>query len=134
MFVYVKGVTGRLGFAFLAQRVGRRVSGQLMGYGAAIALGIAAIFHADFLGPVLVFPFLSDRRRADLRWRFFKPRTLPGESFPSSTTSRPSRTSAVFSSCLSQSFGGSAGSSIFPDSAFLGHKKEFGVHYGAHSD
>jgi hypothetical protein len=30
------GVAGRLGFAFLAQQVGRRVSGQLMGYGAAI--------------------------------------------------------------------------------------------------
>ena len=57
MFIYVSiaGVLGRAGFAFLAQRVGRRPCGQLMGYGSAISLALAAYFHNDFVGSVPLF-------------------------------------------------------------------------------
>jgi putative MFS transporter len=57
MFVYVSlaGVLGRTGFAFLAHRVGRKPCGQLMGYGTAISLGLAAYFHNDFVGSVPLF-------------------------------------------------------------------------------
>jgi len=57
MFIYVSlaGVLGRTGFAFLAHRIGRKPCGQLMGYGIAISLGLAAYFHNDFAGPVPLF-------------------------------------------------------------------------------
>lgn len=57
MFVYVSlaGVLGRTGFAFLAHRVGRKPCGQLMGYGTAVSLGLAAYFHNDFVGSVPLF-------------------------------------------------------------------------------
>ena len=57
MFIYVSlaGVLGRTGFAFLAQRIGRRPCGQLMGYGTAITLALAAYFHNDFVGSVPLF-------------------------------------------------------------------------------
>jgi MFS transporter, putative metabolite:H+ symporter len=57
MFIYVSlaGVLGRTGFAFLAHRVGRKPCGQLMGYGIAISLGLAALFHNDFVGSVPLF-------------------------------------------------------------------------------
>jgi putative MFS transporter len=57
MFIYVSlaGVIGRTGFAFLAHRVGRKPCGQLMGYGIAISLGLAAFFHNDFVGSVPLF-------------------------------------------------------------------------------
>lgn len=57
MFIYVSlaGVLGRTGFAFLAHRVGRKPCGQLMGYGTAISLALAAYFHNDFVGAVPLF-------------------------------------------------------------------------------
>jgi putative MFS transporter len=55
IFVSVAGVLGRTGFAFLAHRVGRKPCGQLMGYGTAISLGLAAYFHNDFVGSVPLF-------------------------------------------------------------------------------
>jgi putative MFS transporter len=57
MFIYVSlaGVLGRTGFAFLAQRVGRKPCGQLMGYGTAVSLALAAWFHNDFVGSVPLF-------------------------------------------------------------------------------
>jgi len=57
MFIYVSlaGVIGRTGFAFLAHRVGRKPCGQLMGYGIAVSLGLAAFFHNDFVGSVPLF-------------------------------------------------------------------------------
>jgi putative MFS transporter len=57
MFIYVSlaGVLGRTGFAFLAHRVGRKPCGQLMGYGTAISLALAAYFHNDFVGTVPLF-------------------------------------------------------------------------------
>jgi putative MFS transporter len=55
IFVSLAGVLGRTGFAFLAHRVGRKPCGQLMGYGTAISLGLAAYFHNDFVGSVPLF-------------------------------------------------------------------------------
>jgi putative MFS transporter len=57
MFIYVSlaGGLGRTGFAFLAHRVGRKPCGQLMGYGTAISLGLAAYFHNDFVGSAPLF-------------------------------------------------------------------------------
>ena len=57
MFIYVSlaGVLGRTGFAFLAHRVGRKPCGQLMGYGTAVSLALAAYFHSDFVGTVPLF-------------------------------------------------------------------------------
>jgi len=57
MFIYVSlaGVLGRTGFAFLAHQVGRKPCGQLMGYGTAISLALAAYFHNDFVGTVPLF-------------------------------------------------------------------------------
>lgn len=57
MFIYVSlaGVLGRTGFAFLANRVGRKPCGELMGYGTAISLALAAYFHNDFAGSVPLF-------------------------------------------------------------------------------
>jgi MFS transporter, putative metabolite:H+ symporter len=57
MFIYVSlaGVLGRTGFAFLAHRIGRKPCGQLMGYGIAISLALAAYFHNDFVGSVPLF-------------------------------------------------------------------------------
>lgn len=57
MFIYVSlaGVVGRIGFAFMAHRFGRKPCGQLMGYGTAISLGLAAYFHNEFAGSVPLF-------------------------------------------------------------------------------
>jgi putative MFS transporter len=57
MFIYVSlaGVLGRAGFAFLAHRFGRKPCGQLMGYGTAVSLALAAYFHNDFVGSVPLF-------------------------------------------------------------------------------
>jgi putative MFS transporter len=57
VFIYVSlvGMMARIGFSFLAQRVGRKLCGQIMGYGTAIMLGLAAIFHGSFIGGVPVF-------------------------------------------------------------------------------
>jgi MFS transporter, putative metabolite:H+ symporter len=57
MFIYVglAGVLGRTGFAFLAHRIGRKPCGQLMGYGTAVSLALAAYFHNDFAGSVPLF-------------------------------------------------------------------------------
>jgi putative MFS transporter len=57
MFIYVSlaGVAGRTGFAFLAHRLGRKPCGELMGYGTALSLALAAYFHNDFAGSVPLF-------------------------------------------------------------------------------
>ena len=57
IFVYVAlaGMAGRVGFSFLAHRVGRKVGGQIMGYGTAVLLGIAAIFQSSFIAGIPIF-------------------------------------------------------------------------------
>lgn len=57
VFIYVSlvGMVARIGFSFLAQRVGRKLCGQIMGYGTAVMLGLAATFYGSFIGGVSVF-------------------------------------------------------------------------------
>ncbi len=57
IFIYVAlaGMVGRVGFSFLANRVGRKASGQIMGYGTAVLLGVAAIFQGSFIAGISVF-------------------------------------------------------------------------------
>jgi MFS transporter, putative metabolite:H+ symporter len=57
LFIYVSlaGIGGRIMFSLLPQWLGRRRCGELMGYGAAVTLAAAAIFHADFVGSVPLF-------------------------------------------------------------------------------
>jgi len=49
------GLAGRISFAFLSEKIGRRRGGGLLGFGAAILLVLAGVFHNDMLGAVSVF-------------------------------------------------------------------------------
>jgi putative MFS transporter len=49
------GLTGKLVFAFLPSLIGRRATGQIGGYGIAVALGAAAWFHSVIYAGVPVF-------------------------------------------------------------------------------
>jgi len=53
--ISVGGLLGRFLFAWLADRIGRRYSGLLLGIGAATTLMTAAACHDAFLGPVSLF-------------------------------------------------------------------------------
>ncbi|TXL81632.1 MFS transporter [Vineibacter terrae] len=50
LFVYVSlsGILGRVLFTVMPLRIGRRRSGEIMGYGIAVTLGAAALFHDQF--------------------------------------------------------------------------------------
>ena len=39
------GVVGRVGFSFMSERIGRRIAGGLLGFGAALFLVLAGVFH-----------------------------------------------------------------------------------------
>lgn len=56
-FVYVAlaGLLGKILFSFVPQRVGRKRTGELTGYGMAVALTLVALFHAQFLAGVPLF-------------------------------------------------------------------------------
>jgi putative MFS transporter len=56
-FVYVSavGIAGRIIFSIVPARIGRRLSGQLVGYGMAVTLGAAAIFHGHYIAGMSVF-------------------------------------------------------------------------------
>ena len=49
LFIYVSavGVAGKILFSVLPQMIGRRRSGELMGYGAAIGLLLTGYYHGD---------------------------------------------------------------------------------------
>jgi putative MFS transporter len=49
------GLAGRISFALLSEKIGRRRGGGLLGFGAAILLVLAGVFHNDMLGAVSVF-------------------------------------------------------------------------------
>jgi putative MFS transporter len=49
------GVIGRISFAVLSERIGRRQGGGLLGFGAAVFLVLAGIFHADMIFGVSAF-------------------------------------------------------------------------------
>ncbi len=56
LFLWVKlaGIFGRLSFAVLSDYLGRRKSGMLAGFGAAICVFIAGVGHNEFIGGVSV--------------------------------------------------------------------------------
>jgi len=49
------GFVGRVAFSFLSEAIGRRRSGALLGFGAAVMVVLAAYLHDAFLGGVSVF-------------------------------------------------------------------------------
>ena len=53
--VTIAGLIGRLLFSWVAERVGRRPLGLLAGFGAAVALMLAASFQSDIIGGVSLF-------------------------------------------------------------------------------
>ena len=55
IFVAMGGFAGRIVFAWLSDAIGRVKSGALVGFGAAIAVAWAGIFHSYFLGGLSVF-------------------------------------------------------------------------------
>jgi MFS transporter, putative metabolite:H+ symporter len=55
IFVAAGGIAGRVAFSFLSEAVGRRISGAILGIGAAVMLVLTGIFHDVFLGTVSLF-------------------------------------------------------------------------------
>jgi MFS transporter, putative metabolite:H+ symporter len=55
VWVGVSGLVGRFFFAWASEAIGRKTSGALFGFGAAIALVLAAAFHTDYVGTVSLF-------------------------------------------------------------------------------
>jgi len=55
IFVAMGGFAGRLVFAWLSDAIGRIKSGALVGFGAALVVALAGIFHSYFLGGLSVF-------------------------------------------------------------------------------
>ena len=55
IFVAMGGFAGRIAFAWLSDAIGRVKSGALVGFGAAIVVSLAGIFHSYFLGGLSVF-------------------------------------------------------------------------------
>ncbi len=50
IFVTLGGLVGRISFAFLSEAIGRRPSGVLLGFGAAVFLVLAGVYHNSFIG------------------------------------------------------------------------------------
>lgn len=55
VWISVAGLIGRLAFALLAQRIGRRPSLQIMGFGLAASMLLASLGHSVFIGTVSLF-------------------------------------------------------------------------------
>jgi MFS transporter, putative metabolite:H+ symporter len=55
LLVSATGLTGKVVFAFLPALIGRRLTGQIGGYGIAVALATAAFFHADIAAGIPLF-------------------------------------------------------------------------------
>jgi MFS transporter, putative metabolite:H+ symporter len=53
--VTLGGVAGRWAFSFLSERLGRRRSGGLLGFGAALFIALAGIYHNDMIFGVSAF-------------------------------------------------------------------------------
>jgi len=49
------GVVGRFSFSWLSEHVGRRVSGGLLGFGAALFIALAGVYHDDMIFGVSTF-------------------------------------------------------------------------------
>ncbi len=55
IWISLGGFVGRIAFSFLSEAIGRRGSGALLGFGAAVMVVLAAYLHDAFLGTVSVF-------------------------------------------------------------------------------
>jgi MFS transporter, putative metabolite:H+ symporter len=55
IFVNLAGLFGRVGLSYLSDAIGRRASGAIASFGAAILLVVAAIYHDVFFGTVSLF-------------------------------------------------------------------------------
>ncbi len=55
IFVTLGGLVGRVSFAFLSEAIGRRPSGVLLGFGAAVFLVLAGVYHGSFIGGASAF-------------------------------------------------------------------------------
>ncbi|TXL74093.1 MFS transporter [Vineibacter terrae] len=53
--ITVGGMIGRICFSYFSERLGRRVSGGLLGFGAAAMLVLAGVFHDAFLAGISVY-------------------------------------------------------------------------------
>jgi len=51
----IGGVVGRVSFSWLSERMGRRNAGGLIGFGAALFIALAGIYHADMIFGVSAF-------------------------------------------------------------------------------
>jgi len=51
----VGGIVGRVSFSWLSERIGRRLSGGLLGFGAALFIALAGIYHSDMIFGVSAF-------------------------------------------------------------------------------
>lgn len=59
IWVNLAGFVGRIGFSFLSDAIGRRVSGGIFGFGAALMLVASAYWRDEFIGTVSVFWLLA---------------------------------------------------------------------------
>ena len=55
IFVSLGGFVGRIAFSYLSDAIGRRASGGLLGFGAALMVIVAAYMHDAFIGTASVF-------------------------------------------------------------------------------
>jgi MFS transporter, putative metabolite:H+ symporter len=55
ILVSLGGFAGRIAFAYLSEAIGRRRSGALLGFGAAVMVVVTAAMHDAFIGSVSVF-------------------------------------------------------------------------------
>jgi putative MFS transporter len=55
VFVSLSAIAGRIAFTFLPQRIGRVLSGQLVGYMGTVMLALAAMLHDQYIEGVSVF-------------------------------------------------------------------------------
>ncbi len=55
IFVTLGGLAGRVSFAFLSEAIGRRPSGVLLGFGAALFLTLAGVYHDASIGGASAF-------------------------------------------------------------------------------
>jgi putative MFS transporter len=51
----ISGVIGRVSFSMLSETIGRRKSGGLLGFGAALFIALAGIYHSEMIGGVSAF-------------------------------------------------------------------------------
>jgi hypothetical protein len=69
---------GRFAFCYLSDAIGRRPSGVLLSFGAALSLVLAGYYRDVFIGGVSVFYLMLFGQRFFWRWRLRRGRALCG--------------------------------------------------------